>query len=61
MPRGIPNKPKEPTEPSTKPSMEDEMYALYVHGKSINDIAEEFKVDSLEVLSVVNKIEETKG
>lgn len=35
----------------------DAMYSAYVHGQSINDIAERFHLESLEVLEVIQAVE----
>lgn len=61
MPRGIPNKPKEPLEAPKAVSEKDAIYSRYVHGEPINSIAARLKVESQEVLDVINKIEESKG
>lgn len=63
MPRGIPNKPKEPVEADAvkhQDSDEARMYSLYVHGTPISHIALKFKVEAQEVLEAIQAIEEKR-
>jgi hypothetical protein len=61
MPRGIPNKPKEITQPIAEPNVSERVYYCYVHGEPINSIATRFKLDVQETLEMINKAEEAKG
>jgi hypothetical protein len=60
MPRGIPNKPKMP-QPDVEPNVPERVYNCYVHGETINSIAERFKIGVQEALEMINKAEEAKG
>lgn len=60
-----PNQTQEvPTEPAPEPeelTQNELIYKDYVHGKRPADIAEQYKLDSSEVLAIINDIERSKG
>jgi hypothetical protein len=61
MPRGIPNKPKVDPKLTTGADTATRVYWCYVHGESINSIAEKFNLEVQDALEIINKAEEAKG
>ncbi len=66
MPRGIydRSKPKEPIDTSQLVTGADtgtRVYWCYVHGETINSVAEKFELEVEDVLDIINKAEEAKG